>query len=34
MVPVGGSPDSAESYVRTEIKKWGEVVRSLGVKVE
>jgi tripartite-type tricarboxylate transporter receptor subunit TctC len=34
MVPVGGAPDSAESYVRGEINKWGEVVRSLGVKVE
>jgi tripartite-type tricarboxylate transporter receptor subunit TctC len=34
MVPVGGSPDSAESYVRAEIKKWGEVVRSLGLKVD
>ena len=34
MVSVGGAPDSAESYVRSEIKKWGEVVRSLGVKVE
>ena len=34
MVPVGGSPDSSEVYVRSEIKKWGEVVRSLGVKTE
>jgi tripartite-type tricarboxylate transporter receptor subunit TctC len=34
MVPVGGSPDSSEAYVRSEIKKWGEVVRSLGVKAE
>ena len=34
MVPVGGSPDSAERYVRSEIKKWGEVVHSLGLKVE
>jgi tripartite-type tricarboxylate transporter receptor subunit TctC len=34
MFPVGGSLDSSEAYVRSEIKKWGEVVRSLGVKVE
>lgn len=34
MVPVGGSPDSSEVYVRSEIKKWGEVVRSLGVKTD
>ena len=34
MLPVGGSLDSSEDYVRSEIKKWAEVVRSLGVKVE
>ena len=34
MLPVGGSPEDSEAYVRSEIKKWGEVVRSLGVKLE
>ncbi len=34
LLPVGGSLDSSEAYVRSEIKKWAEVVRSLGVKVE
>ena len=34
MLPVGGSLDSSEAYVRSEIKKWGDVVRALGVKVE
>jgi tripartite-type tricarboxylate transporter receptor subunit TctC len=34
MLPVGGSLDSSEAYVRSEIKKWAEVVRSLGVKLE
>src|SRR5262245_31048625 len=34
MVAVGGSPESSETYVRSEIKKWGEVVRSLGLKVD
>jgi tripartite-type tricarboxylate transporter receptor subunit TctC len=34
MLPIGGSPESAQAYVRTEVKKWGEVVRSLGLKVD
>jgi tripartite-type tricarboxylate transporter receptor subunit TctC len=34
MLPVGGSSAASEAYVRSEIKKWGEVVRSLGVKLE
>jgi tripartite-type tricarboxylate transporter receptor subunit TctC len=34
MLPVGGSPEASEAYVRAEIRKWGEVVRSLGVKLE
>lgn len=34
MLPIGGSLDSGEAYVRAEIKKWGEVVRTLGMKVE
>jgi tripartite-type tricarboxylate transporter receptor subunit TctC len=34
MLPVGGSLAAGETYVRSEIKKWGEVVRSLGLRVE
>jgi len=34
MLPVGGSLDKGETYVRSEIKKWGEVVRSLGMRTE
>jgi tripartite-type tricarboxylate transporter receptor subunit TctC len=34
MLPVGGSLDGSEAYVRAEIKKWADVVRTLGVKVE
>ena len=34
MLPVGGSLATGETYVRSEIKKWGEVVRSLGLRVE
>jgi len=34
MLPIGGSLDSGEAYVRSEISKWGEVVRTLGLKVE
>jgi tripartite-type tricarboxylate transporter receptor subunit TctC len=34
MLPVGGSLATGEVYVRSEIKKWGEVVRSLGLRVE
>jgi tripartite-type tricarboxylate transporter receptor subunit TctC len=34
MLPVGGSLESSETYVRAEIKKWADVVRSLGIKLE
>jgi len=34
LLPVGGSPETAEAYVQAEIKKWGEVVRNLGLKLE
>jgi len=34
MLPIGGSLDSGEAYVRSEISKWGDVVRSLGLRVE
>jgi len=34
MLPVGGAPEASEAYVHSEIKKWGDVVRNLGVKIE
>ena len=34
LLPVGGSLAKGETYVRSEIKKWGEVVRSLGMRTE
>jgi len=34
LLPVGGSLAKGETYVRSEIKKWGEVVRSLGLRTE
>jgi hypothetical protein len=34
MLPVGGSLATSETYVRSEIKKWGEVVRALGLKID
>jgi tripartite-type tricarboxylate transporter receptor subunit TctC len=29
---VGDSPESFAAYIRSEIKKWGDVVRAAGVK--
>ena len=34
VIPVGGSQATSETYVRAEIKKWGDVVRALGMKIE
>jgi hypothetical protein len=34
MLPVGGSLATTEAYVQSEVKKWGSVVRSLGMRVE
>ena len=34
VIPVGGAQASAEAYVRAEMKKWGDVVRTLGMRVE
>jgi tripartite-type tricarboxylate transporter receptor subunit TctC len=34
MLPIGGSLAHSETYVRSEIKKWGEVVRNIGLKIE
>jgi tripartite-type tricarboxylate transporter receptor subunit TctC len=32
--PVGGSQADAEGYVRSEIARWGEVIRTIGLKVD
>jgi hypothetical protein len=34
MLPVGGSLAESDAYVRSEIRKWGEVVRKIGLRVE
>jgi tripartite-type tricarboxylate transporter receptor subunit TctC len=34
VLPVGGPPTSAEAYVHAEIRRWGEVVRSIGLRVD
>ena len=33
-LPVGGTLAEAEAYVQSEIVRWGEVVRKIGLKVE
>ncbi len=30
-LPLGGSPTEAQTYVTLETKKWGDIVRRLGV---
>src|SRR5262245_41245202 len=34
VLPVGGPPAVAEAYVHAEIRRWGEVVRSIGLRVD
>jgi tripartite-type tricarboxylate transporter receptor subunit TctC len=34
VLPVGGPPAAAEAYVHSEIRRWGEVVRSIGLRVD
>ncbi len=34
VLPVGGPPSVAEAYVHSEIRRWGEVVRSIGLRVD
>ena len=34
VLPVGGPLAASETYVHAEIKKWGEVVRKIGLKIE
>ena len=33
-LPVGGTQAEAEAYVESEIVRWGEVVRKIGLKVD
>ena len=32
--PVGGTPEQFDALIRAEIKKWAEVVKAAGVKIE
>ena len=32
--PVGSTPEAFRAYIRTEIEKWGRVIREAGVRVE
>jgi tripartite-type tricarboxylate transporter receptor subunit TctC len=33
-VPVGGTAEQFDAYVNSEIKRWGELIRAIGLKVE
>jgi tripartite-type tricarboxylate transporter receptor subunit TctC len=32
--PVGGSPEEFKDFIAKEDKRWGEVIRTLGIKAE
>jgi tripartite-type tricarboxylate transporter receptor subunit TctC len=34
VLPVGGTLAKSETYVHAEIKKWGEVVRKIGLRID
>ena len=34
LVPVGNTPDEHERYIRSEVEKWGKVVRALDLRVD
>ncbi len=34
LVPVGNGPEEFERYIRSEIEKWGKVVKALGLRVD
>jgi len=34
VLPVGGTLAKSEAYVHAEIKKWGEVVRKIGLRID
>ncbi len=33
-MPVGGSQTDADGYVRAEIKKWGDIIRKIGLEIK
>ena len=33
-IPVGGTPDEFAGHIRTQIEKWGKVVKESGARVE
>jgi tripartite-type tricarboxylate transporter receptor subunit TctC len=33
-MPVGGSPQEADAYVRTETRKWGDIIRKIGLEAK
>ena len=32
--PVGSTPDEFDAYIRSEIQKWGRVVKASGAKLD
>ena len=32
--PVGGTPEEFSAYIKSEIAKWGKVIRTAGIKAE
>jgi tripartite-type tricarboxylate transporter receptor subunit TctC len=32
--PVGGTPEEFGAYIKSEIAKWGKVIRTAGIKPE
>jgi tripartite-type tricarboxylate transporter receptor subunit TctC len=34
MEPVGSSPEDYDALIRTEIDKWGQVVKTAGIKID
>jgi len=34
VLPVGGTLAASEAYVHAEIKKWGDVVRKIGLRID
>lgn len=33
-MPVGGSPQEADAYVRAETRKWGDIIRKIGLEAK
>ena len=34
LTPIGSTPEGFAAYLRSEIEKWGKVVRSVGMRVD